>query len=282
MEEDKKINYPICKQHHIIQKLPVFKILKKGLREKGIERKYQSKDGKTKVTIRMFKQLDIGDQDLLLAILSIALPVGRGKMLSCEKDEEYSPKELWTRLQTKGILAKWDTLHIETKTNELLGEVGKTKGGTNAQWLKESLVRLANTNIEIETENYIGSTNFVSYIICKDTKQIQIAINPINALILLNAKNGYILHNRHERLSLKAPARALYSILVGIVNIHGSRTLTIETLIEKIYLIKWEETISQQKKNLRRSFRTAIEEISKLKKWNIIDNKNKTITVKRE
>lgn len=277
--EEININYPLARQHQLIQNLPQFRIIKRGARQKGVERFYQTNDKKTSVTIRMFKELDIADQDLLLAILAIALPVSRGNELSAESE---SNKELWNKLKTEGIFAEWNTLSIETSYYELLNELNKPQGGSGQKWIEESLDRLIGTNIKMETEEYIGGSNFLSYYIDKKTEKIHIAINPVSALVLLGDKKGYILHNRKERLALNTtPARALFSILVGLVNIHGNKTFFISILLEKMHFVDWEETTTQQRKDLKKSFKTAIEEINKLEMWNIIDNKNNTITISR-
>ena len=277
--EEVNINYPLAKQDHLIQQLPQFRIIKRGARQKGVERFYQTKDKKTSVNIRMFKELDIADQDLLLTILSIALPIDRGSEISAES-QKY--KELWSGLEIEGIFTKWNTLSIQTSQYELLKELNKTISGANAQWLKDSIDRLALTNIKIETDKYIGGTNFLSYYIDKQTEKIHIAINPVSAVVLLGDKKGFILHNRKERLALNTtPARALFSILVGIVNQKKSKTLSVPMLIEKMHFIAWEEATTQQRKDLKKSFKTAIAEINKLKEWSIKDNLNNTITITR-
>ena len=277
--EEININYPLAKQDHLIQQLPQFRIIKRGARQKGVERFYQTKDKKTSVNIRMFKELDIADQDLLLAILAIAFVTNRGNELS---NESKRYQELWSRLETEGIFAKWNTLCIETSYYELLNELNKPQGGSGQKWIDESLKRLVGTNIFIETEEFKGGSNFVSYYIDKQTKKIHIAINPVSAVVLLGDKKGFILHNRKERLTLNTtPARALYSILVGMVNQKKSKTLSIPMLIEKMHFIEWEEATTQQRKDLKKSFKVAIAEINKLKEWKIKDNLNNTITIIR-
>ena len=279
-EQEVNINYPIARQDHLIQQLPQFRIIKRGARQKGVERFYQTKDKKTSVTIRMFKELDIADQDLLLAILAIALPHTRGNMLSADSTNNI---ELWNKLKIKGIFAEWETLNITTSYRELLREVNKKIGGSGKKWIEDSLDRLSLTNIKIDTKTYKGASNFVSYGIDKENEKIKIAINPISAVVLLGDKKGYILHNRKERLALKTtPSRALFSILVGLVNIHQSKTLSVPMLLEKMHFIEWKEQNKDQRKNIKRSFAQAIEEINFLEKWKITDNKNNTITIYRD
>lgn len=279
MVEEKQINinYPIARNHQLIQVLPQFRPIKRGARRKGIERIYTSKDGKTKATIMMWKELDIADQDLLLTILAIALPVDRGNVVD---ETSNSVKELYKQLELKGLLAKWQTLYIETTLDELRRELKKNDSSKTYQFIRESLKRLMNTSIEIETEDSVYGTNLISYEIDKNSKQIKIAINPINALVILNDKYGYILHNRKERLALKSEtAKALHSILVGLVAPKQSKVFKIDMLIEKVYLDN--NMTSQQKRDARRTIKSALQKINTLKLWNIEIYDNGTVKIKR-
>jgi hypothetical protein len=183
-----KIKYPLAKNHHLIQIAPQFRPIKRGARRKGVEREYLSKDGKNKVKIMMWKELDIADQDLLLAILAIALPMERGesltRLINNEKIEEEKEKykQLWDKLETKGILANFDTLVINTTFYELTKELGRPSTSKSIYtWIKDSLTRLAGTRFEIETDRYIYNSNLISFIVDKKTNKIEIALNPLNA-----------------------------------------------------------------------------------------------------
>ena len=147
------IKYPLAKNHHLIQIAPQFRPIKRGARKKGVEREYVSKDGKNKVKIMMWKELDIADQDLLLTILAIALPIDRGASLNRlikEKQENKKYKKLWENLETKGILANFDTIVINTSFYELAKELGRPSTSKNIyNWIKESLKRLSGTNFLI-------------------------------------------------------------------------------------------------------------------------------------
>jgi len=276
-EEQININYPIVKNHQLIQVLPIFRPIKRGARKKAIEKEYTSKDGKKKVTIRMFKELDIADQDLLLAILAIALPVDSGTILSNKPNSE-----LWKKLMTEGIFAQWETISIVTNAYEILSELNKSKNGKNYKWLLESLDRLSLTNLMFDTEEYRGSSNFISYYIEKETKKIKIAINPVNALILLGDNTGYVLHNRKERLALNSDVtKALHAVLVGLVAPNQSKVFKINTLIEKVYLESMENTDKNTKKNRRKAIKQALKSINTLKLWDVEIYDNGTVKVKR-
>ena len=276
------IKYPLAKNHHLIQIAPQFRPIKRGARKKGVEKEYVSKDGKNKVKIMMWKELDIADQDLLLTILAIALPIDRGASLNRlikEKQENKKYKKLWENLETKGILANFDTIVINTSFYELAKELGRPSTSKNIyNWIKESLKRLSGTNFLIETEKYIYNSNLISYLIDKQTNKIEIALNPLNALIIMNDKKGYILHNRKERIKLKGEvAKALHAVLVGLVNQKSSRTFKLDVLIEKVYLEKIEKMSSQQRKDARKSIKKALEKINELESWELKNFDNKHI-----
>jgi hypothetical protein len=287
-DEKIKINYPLAKNHHLIQIAPQFRPIKRGARRKGIEREYISKDGKNKVKVMMWKELDIADQDLLLAILAIALPIERGISITRlineeieEKKEKY--KQLWEKLETKGILAKYDTIVINTSFYELAKELGRPSTSKNIyKWIKDSLTRLSGTRFEIENERYVYNSNLISYLIDKDTNKIEIALNPLNALILMDDKKGYILHNRKERIKLKGEvAKALHAVLVGLVNQKSSKTFKLDILVEKVYLEKIENMSIQQRKDARKAIKKALEKINELDSWKIKNFDNKTYQIKR-
>jgi len=282
------IKYPLAKNHHLIQIAPQFRLIKRGARKKGVEREYISKDGKNKVKIMMWKELDIADQDLLLAILAIALPVDRGASLArlineekeIEKKEKYT--QLWKKLKTKGILADYDTIVVNTTFYELAKEMGKSLGKRTYDWIKGGLERLSGTNFLIETEKYIYNSNLISYLIDKKTNKIEIALNPLNALVLMQDNYGFILHNREERIKLKSEAaKALHAVLVGLVNQKSGRTFKLETLIEKVYLEKIENMSSQQRKDAKKAIKKALEKINELENWKITDYKNNTYKIER-
>jgi hypothetical protein len=284
-----KIKYPLAKNHHLIQIAPQFRPIKRGARRKGVEREYLSKDGKNKVKIMMWKELDIADQDLLLAILAIALPMERGesltRLINNEKIEEEKEKykQLWDKLETKGILANFDTLVINTTFYELTKELGRPSTSKSIYtWIKDSLTRLAGTRFEIETDRYIYNSNLISFIVDKKTNKIEIALNPLNALILMDDKKGYILHNRKERIKLKGEvAKALHAVLVGLINQKSAKTFKLDVLVEKVYLEKIEEMTIQQRKDARKAVKKALEKINELNTWEIKNFDNKTYQIKR-
>ena len=284
VEKEIKVTYPIAKNHQIIQLSPIFRPIRRGARKKGIEKIYISKDGETKAKIKMFKELDIADQDLLLAILAIALPIERGIVID-KNSNNY--KILLEKLNIKNTNTTFiQTLMIETTAHELLKELGKTSTGkSNYKWLNESLERLSDTTLFLETKDFIGNTNLISFHIEKTKKnnKIYIALNPLNALVLLNDKKGYILNNRKERLLLKSDvAKALHAVILTLLDNKQSKIFKLSTLIEKVYLEKYENLNNNQRKNYKRAIKKALEEIkNNLKSFNIEIFDNNTVKISR-
>jgi len=280
VEQEIKIIYPIAKNHQIIQFSPIFRPIKRGARKKGVEKIYISNNGKSKAKIKMFKELDIADQDLLLAILALALPIGRGKILDEESQHQILLDKLKVEPKSNRLI---QTLMIETTPYELLKELGKTPNGkSNYKWVFESLERLSDTTLYLETKDFMGNTNLISYHFDKKTKKIFIALNPLNAIVLLDDKKGYILNNRKERLLLKRDvAKALHAIILTLVDNKQSKVFNISTLIEKVYLEKYENLDKNQKKNCKRAIKKAIEELKILKSFIIEIFNNNTIKITR-
>jgi len=278
------LNYPIAKNHQLIQILPQFKPIKRGARKKGVERTYVSKDKKTKATIMMFKELDIADQDLLLTTLAIALPIKRGYLIEKTDTENGEVvQELFKKLELDGVLAQYPSIRIETTYYELLKELNKKITKQNYEWLFDSLKRLSATTIMLDTPKFIGSTNLLSFYFDKKTEKLNIAINPINALTLMGDNKGYILNNRYERLTLKNDtAKALHSVLLTLLNTGQKNIFNLDILIEKVYLKNIEEMNTNEKKNSRRTIKKALEKINELQSWEIEIYSNNTVSVHRK
>jgi len=83
MGAKKVLNYPIAYINHILQHAPFFKPLQRGKRDTDviIDHTYRNKDS---ITIYMQERLDIKDQDLLLAILSITYIGYRGTIIEAD------------------------------------------------------------------------------------------------------------------------------------------------------------------------------------------------------
>ncbi len=103
------IKYSSAKSHRFLHATPQFRAIRRGARRKGIEREYISKDGLKKLTIYLFYELDIADQDLLLCLIGMLLPESKGKIVNSDSTKESCIK-LREDLELKGSTLNMDAL----------------------------------------------------------------------------------------------------------------------------------------------------------------------------
>ena len=84
-----QIQYKHIKNNNTLHFVPLFASCAGRARKKGIEKQYVTSKN-NKITVCMFEELGSDEQDLLFAILSIALPETRGALLDAklEKNKE--------------------------------------------------------------------------------------------------------------------------------------------------------------------------------------------------
>ena len=116
----------------------------------------------------------------------------------------------------------------------------------------------------------------------KEEKKIKITLNPINSFVILGNKQGYILMNRKERLSLKRDvSKVLHSVLIYLVNTNQTKKINIDVLVKKVYKNedKFDNLTTERKKELRKKIKEALKEINTLANWNIkIEKRDAIIT----
>ena len=291
MINEKLVNYEIAKNHHYIHLSPLERPVRKGARKLAVERTYELKDKKVKLTVSMFKELDAADIDLLITLLAIGLKSSEvesndsieGKTRIVEKRIKAETTELieYSKLKNK-IQQIFENINnlitFKVSAYELLKELGKTKGKANYKWLEESLKRLSHTTITIDTPLLLASTPLLYFATLKEEQKIKITLNPINSFVILGNSQGYILINRKERLSLKKEvSKILHSVLISLINPKQTKKIEIDTLVKKVY--KNEDTFDnlnyEKKKEMRKKIKEALEEIDTLlENWKItIDRK---------
>jgi hypothetical protein len=260
-------NFPVVKNHRILQNAPQFKPIRRGAREKGVVRQYFSKDKKQSLKIKLFKEVDIADQDLFLCLLAIGLVEKRGSIFDPEKKES----DLWTDLNTKGKAAKSQAIYIETTRYELLKEINRTYQTKNRKWLMESLERLNGISFTYENTEEIWGFNFVSYFVNKKTDKIEILINPLSAAVMLGDIRSFAFIHRGERQELKMDvSKALHSILSGLVSFGEKRSINIDVLAHKIWADYDDKVTDSGMRDRRTSIKKAIREINALENWEIV------------
>jgi hypothetical protein len=262
-----KLQYPVAKSNRLIHVAPQFRPIKRGARRKGLERVYTYKSG-AQLTIRLFKECDIADQSLLYAIIGMCLAVEKGNILSKEP-LSISGKKLRKELEIKGNIIELDSLIIRTNKYELNKELGKDKSGQNLRWIVDSLGRLGGISFKYEDEKEVWGFNLLSYYINKETEEIEISINPLSAQVILQNK-GYVHIHREERLELDGDvAKALHSVLAGLVDPGRERNLKVDMLADKVYS-RYDDYVAENTVRLRRrQITAAIKSINKLDGWKI-------------
>jgi len=291
MINEKLVNYEIAKNHHYIHLSPLERPVKRGARKLAVERTYNLKDTKVKLTVSMFKELDAADIDLLITLLAIGLKSTKvesnnlieekiqiiEKRITAETSELIKYNKLKIKIQQ--IFQNIDNLiTFKISSYELLNELGKTKGKANYKWLEESLKRLSHTTITIDTPLLLASTPLLYFAMLKEEKKIKVTLNPINSFVILGNSQGYILINRKERLSLKKEvSKILHSVLISLINPKKTKKIEIDTLVKRVYKNKdiFDNLDYEKKKEMRKKIKEALKEIdASLENWKIkIDRK---------
>lgn len=257
-----------ARTHQFIHHAPQFRPIKRGARRKGIERTYSSKDGTSTLKIGLFYELDIADQDLLLCLLAILQPEERGNMIDHRSKNAVA---LVKDLNLDGAVKGMQMLGARTSTYELLIELGKGTGKAQYKWLTDSLERLSRVHFIYDTPSAHGSFNLLSWHADKGgdgkIREIKYVVNPYSAKAVLG-DGGYFLCHRGERNELNtAEAKALHSVLSGLVMHGNKRSLSVDMLSDKVYA-RYDEEVNDSSIRFRRSaILRAAKEVDDLNYW---------------
>ncbi|MEI6747440.1 MAG: replication protein C, IncQ-type [Methylococcaceae bacterium] len=282
------VKYPAARAQRVVHAAPQFRPIKRGARRKGIERIYECNDGST-LTIALFNELDIADQDLLLCLLAIARATNRGLLVSPQPLTEKG-KELRLALQLDGDATTQDALMIHATAYELLTELDKSTGKMNYEWLKKSLIRLSRVSFVYTNKKGFWTFNLLSVagLFSPDGEldKLSICINPLSAQAVLCNDDGYVLLHRGERQELKSEeSRALHSVLCGLVDMGEERNLNADMLADKVYSRYDEEVTTDAIRYRRTKIIAACIEIDKLGYWSckvVGRGQNSHLLVKRK
>lgn len=300
MSDRMTIRHITARQHPRLFYSDIFTPISAGRRKKAVEWVKEFED--VTVTVRMFNQLDIADQDLLLCILAMASsavnmkdrdewmvkPSNRPESLKVgfvsHDGEGYKPSE-----RSGYSIDKLPTINIQTTYHHILSELGRSTGGKDYKWLEASLDRLSSTSFHLEDKRYkYGGSNMISYMTDKDTKEISIHINALSAHSVWAKSGDYIKADRRERHALELDlSRALHDKLCARVRAgEKNRRFNADSILSLIYNddrdAKGElkaiakSTISMRRKQLG----VAIEQVNKLPLWDIkTDGKGAKLTL---
>lgn len=281
------VSFPYARNHPVLHAAPTFKPIARGRRKKGIEKIYKGSQGT--LTTAMFYELDIADQDLLLAILAFARSNEHREPISPEntelKDLELEFRSGIISEKTAYKLLDLPALKLSLKRYEILKEIQRPICKQAYEWLSKSLKRLSFVNYNYTGKTWSGSFNMLSYRFNEETEMYDIYINPISAYSIWGT-DQYINLNRTERHALSIDAaKSLHSYLNGTVRKGESKGFYLDTLCDAVFHTE-EEVSVDAKKRRRKTIRKAIEEINKnlSPSWKItlLTEKNKTlVNVKR-
>lgn len=263
------IRYPAARVQRVIHAAPQFRPIRRGMRRKGLERIYQCKNGET-ITIGLFEELDIADQDVLLCLLSVARAENRGVVLSPEP-QTHENQALRAALELDGYAATQNAIVVQTTAYELLLELGRSTDKRSYNWLKNSLVRLSRVSFVYTGINGWWTFNLLSVRgLHAGDRDLSICINPLSARAVLADSGGYTLVHRGERAELQGDdARALHSVLSGLVDMGSERVLRVDILADKVYS-RYDESIdSVTVRRRRKSIIAAAGQLDGLRYWSV-------------
>lgn len=264
-----------AKTHYLTEFPSIFKPIKRGAREKAVEINYEYQNG-SKIQVWMFKQLDIADQDLFLAIVSLIAEYSKGR-IGQEDTQNLVTKNLRDKLELKDNLFNLPILKLETTIYKLLETIQRPDNKQSYKWCLEALERLSRCGIGYNTDKYIGNSNLISFEVDKNTKEVYIALNPVSASVFLS-NDKYVIHNLKERYMLKLDAsKALLSYLNRMIGIGQKKPLYLDTLINGVY----GKTTPDERKNRKRTILKAIEELKAHNEYIFEEGLNNSFFIKR-
>jgi hypothetical protein len=264
--------HPIAKLRKFLHAAPQFRPIRRGARRRGIERTYTSSDGTRQLTMMLFYELDIADQDLLLCLVAMAMLIEKSTVVSPSPSQELNIM-LRGKLKLDGdTVTKMNAVAARTTVYEILTELGRATGKANYEWLESALKRLSCVSFIYKSRASIESFNLISWSaqLGENGKMqsIGFCINPYSALAILGEGGGYVLLHRDERAQLASEeAKALHSVLCGLVDVNAERVLGVDALADRVYA-RYDEIITDKARRGRRSSITrASGEIDALDFW---------------
>tara|TARA_Y100000588_G_C14278788_1_gene935872 strand:- start:6837 stop:7901 length:1065 start_codon:yes stop_codon:yes gene_type:complete len=241
----KDVKYPTSRNLKLLHNALIFRPVKRGRRRKNVKYNFANKD--TKVAVKMDKQLDVADQDLMITLFAIARSkefetLALNDIAWIDKDGNHQAvKELMSI--DLGVFAFGNvnsaslrSIQIDISKYALLKEMNKGVDARSYAWLSESLERLANTRYTHDGKKWAGSFSMISYLEDKESGHLLITINPIASYAIRRDDAGYVMLHRGERAQLKTEeAKVLHSILCSLVDPSKQLNLNLSMLSEKVW-----------------------------------------------
>jgi hypothetical protein len=166
----------------------------------------------------------------------------------------------------------------ETTFYRVLKEAGyNPRMPKNVKSLKDSLVRLSNVTLNVDSNEYIFSSSLMAYSIDKETNQLSILLNPIASRSIVG-RRVYTWIDMNEVRSLKTdPARLLHERLCAWIDGGETRQVSIDKIIAYIYPDKATENTMRKR---RYTARKALQEIADTG-WKIEESDKGICTITR-
>lgn len=233
---NKKFNLTTYAKHDTAHCLApnLFRQLKSGERKKeklDVLYKYSDK------TLRFtgFEPLDAGDMRVLQALVAMGGP--STIILDFNDVVTETAKTLMGFLNPNNYTKDTKAKVINANLSSLLAEIGLSDGGAQRKVAMDSLFRLSNVVVTVETENQKGSCNLLSYCLEKNTKRLYVALNPRITKAILGENGGqFTTIDMSEVRKIKGDLSAiLHQRLCAIVDNGQSKILKVDTLIGYIW-----------------------------------------------
>lgn len=273
----KKLQPNVARIDRATPKSEIFRVLPKDNIEKRKRLvavvKLQSKTGsETEVRFVAPYELDHMDQRVYLALVGL---------MSMQKPDLVKPgssdalqKNLWDKFFPENLTA--DYLRAPRIRTTILG-IAKAAGITWGKGVKErilgSLDRLSMATAKIQNGNHIMSANMISYAVDTESQEIAAAVSPLLASAILGEARQYIRVNLEEMRALKHPASTVLHLWLTARHVgpgaNKDQTYSIDKLAEIAY---GKPENDQQKRERRKSLRTALVELDMLQMWSIALN----------
>jgi hypothetical protein len=263
------IKYPAARSIPVIHVALQFRPIRRGMRRKNLLRTYQCTNG-SKISITLVEELDIADQDVLLCFLAMARAENKGSVISLEPRSPEN-RALRTALALDGYATTRNAVVVKSTIYEVLKELGRSANQTSYEWFKKSIIRLSRVSFVYDGTKGWWKFNLlsVSGVHNGDSKaSLSVCLNPLSAQAVLADNEGYTLIHRGERAELSSEeAKALHSVLCGLVDMGASRFLGVDMLSNKVYSRYDDEINNTTVRKRRKSLVDAIPAINTLRYW---------------
>ena len=258
----------------------LFRSLQKGTRTKqGMDIKY--KFGKESLRFVCFNLLGVEEMIFLQVFVALAGKDKRYIKLDGSAKTELG-RSLATLLDPKEHALVMTSLMIKKASfYMLLKESGYNPHmPKNIERLKESLVRLSNVTLFVDSKERFFSSNLLSHSIDKETKEVSIALNPLVTESIFGQRS-YTRIDLSEVRALKTdPARLLHERLCAWIWPGETKKVQLDKLTAYIWPDKATENTMRKR---RYTARKALQEICSIgwKGWSVEESKTGICTISR-